>query len=208
MIWSVSMSSRISTLTGPVIVSMAFMMMLLPLVPVADVDEAALDRGRGGHLGTDEVRAAAGALAALEVAVRRRRAALARVQLVGVYGPAHGAAGAAPVEARLGEDLVQALSLGLRLDLHRARDDHGVHVAVDLLARDHLGRRAQVADAGVGARADEDAVELDLLDRRARLQPHVLQRALLALARRRRDRGGDRRDLRGVRAPRDHRADR
>ena len=71
----------------------------------------------------------------------------------------------------------------------------------DLLALDHLGRGAQVADARVGARADEHAVELDLLDRRAGLQAHVLQRALLALAGGLRDRGGDRRDLRRVRAP-------
>src|SRR5215208_4112043 len=136
MIWSVSMWSGMRTDNGPVIVSIAFMIVLV-LVPVADVDEAARDRRGGGHLGADEVRAAARALAALEVAVRGRRAALAGLQLVRVHGQAHRAALAAPVEARGGEDLVQALGLGLRLDLHRARDDHGVHVAADLLALDH-----------------------------------------------------------------------
>ena len=46
--------------------------------PIADVDEVALDRGRCGHLRAHEVGAPALALAALEVAVRRRGAALAR----------------------------------------------------------------------------------------------------------------------------------
>src|SRR4051794_37791702 len=171
MIWSVSTSSRMRTDTGPVIVSMAFMIgWVVPLlVPVADVDEAAGDRGGGGHLGADEVRAAARALAALEVAVRGRRAALAGLQLVRVHGQAHRAARPAPVEARGGEALVQACGLGLRLALHRARDDHRVDVAADLLALDHPGGGAQIADARVGARADEHAVERDLLDRRAGL---------------------------------------
>ena len=48
--------------------------------PVADVDEVALDGGRGGHLRADEVGAPAAALAALEVAVRGRGAALAGLE--------------------------------------------------------------------------------------------------------------------------------
>ena len=46
-------------------------------LPLPDVDEVPLDRRRGGHLRADQVRAPAAALAALEVAVRGRRAALA-----------------------------------------------------------------------------------------------------------------------------------
>src|SRR5438067_1008365 len=125
MIWSVSMSSRISTDTGPVMVSIAF----IDLAPVADVDEVAFDRRGGGHLGADEMGAAPAALATLEVAVRGRRAALARAQRVRVHAQAHRAAGAAPIEPGGLEDLVQALGLGLLLDLHRAGDDHGVHGA-------------------------------------------------------------------------------
>ena len=81
--------------------------------PLPDVDEVALDRGRGRHLRADQVGAPALALAALEVAVRRRGAALARREDVGVHPQAHRAAGAAPVESGRPEDLVQPLGLGL-----------------------------------------------------------------------------------------------
>src|SRR3954470_20794147 len=89
-------------------------------LPSPDVDEAPLDGGRGGHLRADEVGPAAAPLAPLEVAVRGGIASLARLQDVGVHPQAHRAAGAAPVEARGPEDLVEALALGLRLHLHRA----------------------------------------------------------------------------------------
>ena len=69
----------------------------------------------------------AAALAALEVAVRGRGAALARLQDVGVHSQAHRAAGLAPLEPGLPEDLVEALLLGLRLHLLRAGHDHRAH---------------------------------------------------------------------------------
>src|SRR5215211_3162261 len=177
MIWSVSTSARSSTLTLPATVrtgSMSGSSAGRPdtrsdvarrrpaVVPGPDVDEVPLDRRGGGHLGGDEVRAAAAALAALEVAVRRRGAALARREDVGVHPEAHRAAGAAPVEAGGAEDLVQALPLGLDGDLLGAGHDHRVDAARDPAALDDLGRRPQVADPRVRARADEDAVELDL----------------------------------------------
>src|SRR5436853_467462 len=46
-------------------------------------------RRRGGHRGAHQMRSAALALAALEVAVRGRGAALAGLELVGVHGEAH-----------------------------------------------------------------------------------------------------------------------
>src|SRR5262249_9387475 len=95
MIWSVSTSSRLRTGTGPVMVWIARM----GSAPVADVDEVALDGGRGGHLRADEVGAPAAPLAALEVAVRGRGAALAGLEDVGVHAQAHRAARTAPVEA-------------------------------------------------------------------------------------------------------------
>eukprot|EP00955_Chlamydomonas_euryale_P085065 364050-Chlamydomonas_euryale.AAC.16 len=70
-------------------------------IELAHVGETPRNGGRRCHCGGHEVRAATGALAALEVAVGRGRAALARLQLVGVHGQAHGAAGLAPVKARL-----------------------------------------------------------------------------------------------------------
>src|SRR3954462_9042724 len=101
------------------------------------------------------MRAPAAALAALEVAVRGRRAALARGEDVRVHAEAHRAAGGAPVKAGGAEDLVEALLLRLRAHLLGAGDDHRVDRARHLAALDHLGRGAQVADAGVGAGPDE-----------------------------------------------------
>src|SRR3954447_14367829 len=204
MIWSVSPSSRLRTETGPVIVSMAF----IGSAPVADVDEVALDGGRRGHLRADEVGAPAAALASLEVAVRGRGAALAGLEDVGVHAQAHRAARAAPVEAGSAEDLVEALGLGLGLHLHRAGDDHRIEVGGDLAALDRARGRAQVADAGVGARADEHAVQADVLDRRARLEVHVDQSALLAFGRGLGHRVGDADDLGWVGPPAHHWAQR
>ena len=75
----------------------------------ADVDEVAVERRGGRHLRADEVRAAAAALAALEVAVRGRGAALARREDVGVHPEAHRAAREAPLEARVEEDAGRGL---------------------------------------------------------------------------------------------------
>ena len=72
------------------------------------------DRRRGRHLRAHEVGAAAPALPALEVAVRRRGAALARRQDVRVHAEAHRAAGVAPLEPCVQEHLVEAFLLGLR----------------------------------------------------------------------------------------------
>src|SRR4051794_38524487 len=110
MIWSVSTSARGSAVTDPAIRRTGSIGSSLPL---ADVDEVPGDRRRGGHLRRHEVRAPAAALAALEVAVRGRRAAFARREDVGVHPEAHRAAGGAPVEARGAEHLVEALALGL-----------------------------------------------------------------------------------------------
>ena len=112
MIWSVSTSARFSTLTGA-----GDGFDRLHALPAPDVDEPALDRRRGGHLGRDEMRARASALAALEVAVRCRGDALAGGGDVRVHAEAHRAAGATPVKPGPPEDLVEALALGLGLDL-------------------------------------------------------------------------------------------
>src|SRR4051794_37362267 len=104
MIWSVSTSSRSSTETGPLMVVTGSM--TSRSLPGPDVDEVAFDGGRGGHLGRDEVRARAAPLAALEVAIGRRRDPLAGRRDVGVHAQAHRAPGPAPVEAGRREDPV------------------------------------------------------------------------------------------------------
>mmetsp|Transcript_21030 Transcript_21030/g.62929 ORF Transcript_21030/g.62929 Transcript_21030/m.62929 type:complete len:464 (-) Transcript_21030:754-2145(-) len=146
-------------------------------IELAHVGETPRNGGRRCHCGGHEVRAATGALAALEVAVGRGRAALARLQLVGVHGQAHGAAGLAPVKARLDEDLVKALSLCLSLDQSRARHYHCVCVGRDLAALGDRRGGTNVLDARVGARTDEDLVDLEALQRGARGKAHVVEGA-------------------------------
>src|SRR5262245_43452738 len=87
----------------------------LLLVVAADVGELARHRCRDRHGRADQMGPPARALAALEVAIRRRRSALAGLELVAVHGEAHRAAGLAPVEAGFLEDLVEAFLLGLFL---------------------------------------------------------------------------------------------
>ena len=109
------------------------------------------DGGGGGDGGGDEVGAAAPALAALEVAVAGGRRPLARRELVGVHGQAHRAARLPPVEAGGGEDLVEALGLGLVLHRERAGHDEGAHAGLHLAALGHRGGGPEVLDAAVGA---------------------------------------------------------
>src|SRR5947199_7368267 len=110
------------------------------------------------------MRAAAGALPAFEVAVRRGRAALARLEDVRVHAEAHRAAGTPPLEPGLDEDPVQPFGFRLRLHLSRSGDDHRADAGMHVLAAHHGRRRAEILDARIRARADEDAVDCDLAD--------------------------------------------
>ena len=80
--------------------------------------------------GLIEMRAAAGALPAAEVAVRRRGAALARARLIAVDRRAQRAARVAPLEARGREDAIEPFALGLPLHRPRARHDPRRHRAL------------------------------------------------------------------------------
>src|SRR6185503_1233112 len=119
MIWSVSTLARSSGTTSP------FRTVNFSIVstPPADIDEVPGDRRRGRHRGTDEVGASAGALAALEVSVRGRSAALAGVEPIRVHAQAHRAPRLAPLEAGFAEDPVEPFALGLLLHHPRSRHD-------------------------------------------------------------------------------------
>ena len=152
--------------------------------------------------------AAALALAALEVAVGGRGAALARLEPVGVHGQAHGAARLAPLETGRDEYPVEPFGLGLLLDQARAGHNHGTNAVGQLAALHHPGDSAQVLDAGVGAGADEDLVDLDVCKRRAGFEPHIFERTLhgaapapVRLLGRVRHHARDRQDLPRVGAP-------
>ena len=125
------------------------------------------DCGSGSHGGADQVRPASSALTALEISIRGRRAALARLQDIGVHSQAHAAPGFAPLEAGLLEDNVKSFSFGLPLDALRARHHHGSDGRRHLASVNHARRLAQVLNSAVCAGADEHPVERNLLDRRA-----------------------------------------
>ena len=142
--------------------------------------------------------------------MRGRGAAFARLQLVVVHGQAHRAARLAPVEAGLAEDPIQPLLLGLVLHQTRPRHHHGADVGRHLAPLGDLGGGAQVLDAPVGARADEHAIDLDPVERRAGLERHVFERALhgaaaigIGLVRRIGNAAGDRHHILGAGAPGD-----
>src|SRR5439155_26769997 len=84
----------------------------------------AFDRRGRGHRGADEVRAAAGALTAFKISIRRGGAALARLKPVGVHREAHRAARLAPLEASGLAYLIQAFAFGLLLHEAGTRHDH------------------------------------------------------------------------------------
>src|SRR5437867_3228033 len=93
----------------------------------------ALHRGRRRHRGAHQMRATAGTLAAFEVAVARRCAALARLQPVGVHRQAHRATGLAPFEAGGAEHLIEPLALGLLLhETGTGNDQRQAHVRRDV----------------------------------------------------------------------------
>src|SRR5258706_11957354 len=94
------------------------------LPPLPDIDEMPGNCRRRRHCRRHQVGAAFKSLAALEIAVRGRGAALFRLELVGVHRKAHRAARLAPLEAGLDENLVEALGFRLLLHNARARYDH------------------------------------------------------------------------------------
>src|SRR5690242_16621166 len=90
---------------------------------VADVHKMSGNRGRRGHDGADQMRTAAFALAALEIAIGGAGAALARRKHVLVHGDAHAASGLAPLESRVEENPVESFLFGFGFDDLRTRND-------------------------------------------------------------------------------------
>src|SRR5215210_6520302 len=129
MIWSVSTLLRRSGSAVPLWVVNACIcpfpwsgQCLARVMQVGGAREVACDGRRGGDRHGDQMGPAALALPPLEVAVRRRGAALPRRQLVGVHAQAHRATGSPPLATGLGEDLVETLGLGLQPDPHGTGD--------------------------------------------------------------------------------------
>src|SRR5690606_3499169 len=68
-------------------------------------------------------------------------------------------------------------TLVFRLELHQTRTghDHRRNPRGHRLAFEEAGAQPQILDAGVGARPEEDAVDLDLGERSAGSEVHVLE---------------------------------
>src|SRR5579872_2444954 len=180
----------------------------------ADIRQFAGHGSGGGHGRTHQVRPSAATLAALEIPVRGGRASLARRESVGVHRQTHRAAGFAPFESGFDEDAVESFFFGLMLHQTRAGHHQRVNASGNLAAFGDGGGGAQILDARIGARTDEDLLHSYVGEARARRQPHILQRALhrRALAgvgdsRRIRHRAGDRQHVFGAGAPRHLRRD-
>ena len=82
----------------------------------AYIDHAAIDRGSRGHDRAHQQAARTWPLATLEVAVGGAGDIFARACLIIIHRQTHAASGPAPFKASLGEDAIQPLGLGLRLD--------------------------------------------------------------------------------------------
>src|SRR4051812_2514985 len=101
----------------------------------------AFHRGGGGHLGTDQVSAPAGALPALEIAIGSGGAALAGLEAIGIHAQAHRTSRLAPLEPCVDEYAVETLFLRLPFDQSRTRHhERELHVR-GLAAATHDGCR-------------------------------------------------------------------
>src|SRR5882724_1796289 len=90
-------------------------------------------------------------LPADEIAVRCRDRAQAGSDGLSVGRKAHRAAGLAPFEAGLGEQLVQSFGDRFTLDCFRARHDPGPHTRSYLAPARDVRRRTQIAETAIGA---------------------------------------------------------
>jgi len=134
--------------------------------------------GGGGHDRADQVRAGVAALAAFEVAIGGAGAAFVGREDVGVHADAHAAACIAPLEARGGEEFVEAFFFGLGFDAARAGNDEGLlDIFGDMFSGDEMGGCAEIVETGIGAGADEDAVHGNVHDGSAGLEAHVFKGA-------------------------------
>src|ERR1700691_4913359 len=89
------------------------------------VGDPAGDCRRRRRRRADEMRSYLRTLAVLEIAIGGRHAALTGLAAIAIAASAHRAAGFAPEEARLAEDLVEPGSLRFALHGRGAGDHHG-----------------------------------------------------------------------------------
>ena len=170
----------------------------------------ARNRRRRRHGGRHEMGAALEALAALEIAVRGRGAALVgreRSAFIARHMEQPGSRQSKPAALKI---LSSPSASACIFTMPEPGTIMALTLAATRLPSTTLRHFAQVLDAAIGARADEDAVERDVGDLRAGRETHIFQRpplrAALVLVRdlvRIRHDAGDRDDVLGARAPGD-----
>ena len=158
---------------------------------LADIYQASGDRGSRGHGGTHQVSAASPSLSAFEIAIGCGCTSLTGLEDILVHAETHRATWVAPLEPRVGENLMQPFSFRCRFDGVRARHNHRTYAARDLPTPDHCCCFTEVLDASVGTGAEKHAVDRQPLERQSRMETHVVERTLedsrSATDRRRRD---------------------
>src|SRR5262245_37905893 len=132
---------------------------MLFVIPISDVHEMSSDSRGGGHGGRDQVRAAPFSLSSFEISIAGGSTPLAWFELVRVHCQAHAATRFSPFEAGVTEDTIESLLFGLRLYLAAARHHHRRNFRSHMVTAQHVRRAAQILDASVGARADEDTLD-------------------------------------------------
>src|SRR5687767_5927943 len=107
------------------------------------------------------MRSSARSLPALKIPIRRRGAALAGSQLVGVHAQAHRAACGTPLEPGILENEVETFRFRLSTHAHRAGYDHGPHCRPNLTAGHDTGGEPQIFDPAIRAGTDEYSIDRD-----------------------------------------------
>ncbi len=146
------------------------------VLPLANIDKVAFDRGGGRHHGRNEVRSAAAALPAFEIPVAGRGTSLAGTQNVRIHPQAHAATCIAPFKTGVDKNPIQSFLFRLSFDAAAARYHHGLDRISHLVSAYHIGRVSKILNPTVRARADKYAIHRNALDWRAGPEIHVLER--------------------------------
>src|SRR5687767_7927425 len=142
----------------------------------ADIRNAAGD-GRGrSHRWAHQMSASRTALPSFEIAIGRRRTSLTRPEYVIVHREAHGTSRLAPFESRGDQLRGYAFCFCLIAYRTRTRHDHGAYTRIDSTTTGDPGDLTQIFDARIGAGTDEDTIDRQALQRRARLEADVTKR--------------------------------
>ena len=114
---------------------------------MANVDEMAFHRSGYCHCRRHEMGPAAGSLAAFEISIAGRGAALSWLKHVGIHRQAHTAPGFPPFESRFFEQAVEPFLFGLLFHETGTGHDHRMNSLRDMFALRQARGQAKILDA-------------------------------------------------------------